>query len=179
MRRLFFALAAPTLPSPLEARIEALVRELGARPSALASRHITLAFLGDVEEARVADVLRAGQAAAQRARRSEYALDRLGGFPVGVARIPALSGWAPPELASLAAELGRELLARDFTVDRKPFRLHVTVARLRTPRAVPPHDIDKLHGPAEEIRLYESELLSAGAHYTVLETWRAGDGLRA
>ena len=178
MRRLFLALAAPKLPQAVEDRIDAALRGLsGARRTAPEMRHITLAFLGDVSEERISDIAAAMRAAATRAARIPYAFDRLGGFPGRNARILAVTGETPPALAALAADLGRGLRAAGLPADPKPLRLHLTVARLREASSLPAQAIEKVTAAAEEIRLYESELLSAGAHYSLLETSQLLDAL--
>jgi 2'-5' RNA ligase len=178
MRRLFLALAAPELPRVVEDRIDAALQGvLGARRTQRAMRHITLAFLGDIAEERIPSIVAAMRNAASRADRVPYAFDRLGGFPGRTARILALTGETPKALMDLAANLGGELKAAGLPVDPKPFRLHLTVARLREPSSLPVQTIEKVSGAAEEIRLYESELLSAGAHYTLLETSQLLDAL--
>ena len=170
-RRLFLALPAPPIPQDLERRIDAAIAPLpGARRTLMEARHITLAFLGDVEEEAIPSVRQAMREAAQAAAPVPYALDRLGGFPGRTARILALTGRTPKALAALALDLSRRLRERGIAVDEKLFRLHLTLARLRSPQNLPQEAIAEVRAAAEEIHLYESELLSAGAHYTIMET---------
>ncbi|MDA8345745.1 MAG: RNA 2',3'-cyclic phosphodiesterase [Thermaerobacter sp.] len=171
-RRLFLALYAPPFPLELEQRIDAALRGIpGARRTGEAARHITLAFLGDVEDGRIAAVKAAARETAHAFAQIPYAFDRLGGFPGRGARILAVVGPTPPALAALSLDLARRLRAIGVPSDEKPLRLHLTVGRLRAPAVLPLQPIQEVLGQAEEIHLYESELLSAGAHYTVLETW--------
>ncbi|WP_243302599.1 RNA 2',3'-cyclic phosphodiesterase [Geothrix oryzisoli] len=131
--RLFFALPLPP------ALRETLGRWQPARPLARPSRtdglHVTLAFLGDrsAEALLALDTL----AAAVAARHAPFALRTagLGGFP-GNGRVRILwLGLAPsPALESLAQDLRDALATAGEAFDTKPFRAHITLARLRQPR---------------------------------------------
>ena len=177
MARLFVALGSIAVGEDLERRIAAVLSGLPAvRPAPAASRHVTLAFIGDVPASDLPGIEAACAAAASGGRAEEYVLDRLGGFPRPEARIVALTGVAPPGLARLAADLGERLRAAGLQVDRRPLRLHVTIARLRDTLRIPSQAIAPLRAMAEEIRLYESELLPAGARYHLISTYALPNG---
>jgi 2'-5' RNA ligase len=53
--------------------------------------------------------------------------------------------------------------------EKRPFRPHLTVARMRTPGAVRPRfDVRPARFPVESVCLYRSELRREGAVYTVV-----------
>jgi 2'-5' RNA ligase len=54
--------------------------------------------------------------------------------------------------------------------EKRPFRAHATIARLREPGPVQPtSDCGRAPFGVESVCLYESELLRAGARYTIIE----------
>jgi 2'-5' RNA ligase len=131
-RRLFFALP---LPAPLR---EALGHWQQTGPPVRWSRteglHVTLAFLGDRPTEALPTL--GALAAAVAARHAPFALGTagLGGFPGNRrARILWL-GLAPsPALENLARDLRGALATAGEPFDAKPFRAHITLARLRQP----------------------------------------------
>ena len=172
MPRLFVALGCIPFGEDLQRVIAELLSRLpGARSTPPESRHVTLAFLGDVPPSRVPVIKAACAAAAEDGRAERYVLDRLGGFPRAEARIVALQGETPAGLGHLAQDLGERLRAAGVDVDRRPLRMHVTVGRLRDACRIPVQSIDPLRAKAEEIRLYESELLPAGARYHLVSAF--------
>ncbi len=153
MARLFFALwpDAPSRPR-LAARAAELVRLCGGRAVPEANIHLTLAFLGEVDAARVPLLHAAATQLEVQPFRLE--LDRLGSF--SAARV----GWSAPgrmpeALAGLAAGLKAALESRGFTLDDRPFAPHATLAR-RIERAVVPQAIEPIAWQAEEFALVES-----------------------
>jgi RNA 2',3'-cyclic 3'-phosphodiesterase len=135
MTRTFIAVAL----SP-EAR-EALRREIaslaGALPSVrwvnVTSLHLTLAFLGDLEDERLAAAYEATQAAARQGAPFQLAFDRLGIF--GPAHAPRVI-WAgvSGDVASLRrvqGALAGDLDQRGFPPQEHPFSPHLTLARIK------------------------------------------------
>lgn len=129
--RLFIALP---LPPEIAVAAAALVPVLpGLRPVPAALLHLTLAFLGSVPDERVPDVIAACAGAAKAHAPFDIVLDRAGRFPEGGApRVVWLGlGEGAAESADLAASVRRELSARGLAFDDRPFRPHVTLARVR------------------------------------------------
>lgn len=135
--------------------------------------HLTLAFLGDVPDDRVAAAERALRAGAAGAPALGLEAAGLGAFP-DQRRARVL--WAGVsgdlrELAALQASLTRELLSEGLEVDDKPFHPHVTLARARVPQPFPTTlDRSQRFGAwrAGEVRLYESFLGPQGPKYEVV-----------
>lgn len=145
--RLFVGLALPPdVAAWLDDRMAALAKRLPFRRwTHPADLHVTLHFLGEMPPARVEAVRLA--AAETAARAAPFALSLAGPGTFGPPEAPrvlwcgvadpagraARSGWTPhpvPEaLARLHADLGARLSASGFTLEARPFRPHVTLAR--------------------------------------------------
>lgn len=132
--RTFVAL---TLPAEVRASVAELRRSLPPAPRGLRwistnQLHLTLAFLGDVDDAGLDAVRAAARSAATAHAPFDADLRGLGAFPnAGRARV-AWVGWGAgaDAVTALRATLVGEL-ARP--VDRRPFSPHVTLARARDP----------------------------------------------
>ena len=166
--RLFFALP---LPPELRDALGRWQQDRGparwVRPEDL---HLTLAFLGE----RPAEVLPALEALAALVapRHGAFSLRtaRLGGFPREERTRILWLGLEPcPVLETLAEDLRGALASGGQAFDAKPFRAHITLARLRQPRPLatftspPPATF-----AAEGFTLFESR---AQGGYTPLRTW--------
>src|SRR5207244_2026935 len=140
--------------------------------------HVTLKFLGEVREGELSSVAGAVRATAAEHAAIGLALGGLGGFP-SLARPRVL--WAgirtgTPELGRLAAALERTLQPLGFPPESRPFRGHVTIARVRSPRglgritaaieATP--DVAFGNWTAGDVILYRSHLRPTGATYEPL-----------
>jgi RNA 2',3'-cyclic 3'-phosphodiesterase len=116
--RLFFALAPDTaLRASLGERGRAMARQIGGRAVPAGNLHLTLAFLGEVEPARVTPLHTVQSALAVEA--FTLMLDRIGEWHhAGVAWIaPAV---VPPPLSALHAQLNAALAAAGFVVESRP-----------------------------------------------------------
>lgn len=96
--------------------------------------HITLHFLGDVDAGRVARLRTDLQVAWEG---GELALDRPAVWPRGVAVLEATR--IDPALMDLHARLAQALHALDVPVERRPWRPHVTLARMAFGAQPPRH----------------------------------------
>lgn len=135
------------------------------------SYHLTLAFLGDVDDAEKRLAMDAIDAACAGMGAIPLASDGLGKF--GRARDATL--WlgikASPLLSDLVERLRAELDARSVKYDAKPFKAHITLARrARIPRGALPELPFPLDDVATNITLFKSELSHEGATYKPLYT---------
>jgi 2'-5' RNA ligase len=165
--RLFVALE---LPEPIRATLAAVPLDTGVwRPVPPESLHLTLAFLGarppaDVEAIERAIAAEAGSPAPRLALAGALLL------PPRRARVLAVALEDPDAtLAALQTRVSAALAAAGvYTPEVRPFRAHVTVARLR-PRVRSPRDAHAALGgapfTAETLALYRSLLHPRGARY--------------
>jgi len=132
--RTFVALA---LPSEVKAALANLRHALpspprGLRWGAIEQTHLTLVFLGDLDEPALHDVRHRAREVAARASPFAANLGGLGAFPQsGRARV-AWVGWhaGADAVTRLQAALSGAL---GDPVERRPFAPHVTLARAREP----------------------------------------------
>ena len=168
--RLFFALWPD---DEVRAQLERWSRELhalcGGRPTRPENLHVTLAFLGSIEDARVAEVERAADAVGPRV--FPLVLDQPGYWKHN--RIAwAGASVVPPELEALVSELRGVLAKSQIRFDAKSFVSHVTLLRdAREPAAMPaPVPIEwRLDGLA----LVQSATLPRGSRYEIRRYWKA------
>ena len=128
--------------------------------------HVTLRFLGDIEET---DSVIAALGTIQVAGAICCAVERLVPFPnPRRASVVALTLASGGQLEALAAGVNRAL--RDLGAPDKPFRSHLTVARCRN--KVPRLETDpRLSFRLNSFGLYRSETLPEGARYSALATF--------
>jgi RNA 2',3'-cyclic 3'-phosphodiesterase len=186
--RLFVALE---IPASLHLEIARLRQELEPRlPRARWVRpegiHLTLLFLGEVEEGAVA-ALRSGLAAAfARHPPLTLAMRGAGTFPPGrPARVAWLGMEARPELAPLqAAVTAAAVAALGIEPERRPFHPHLTLARPDPPWRRPEAErftaaADRPFGDPFDVDrgvLMRSHLGRGGARYEVAAALPLGGG---
>jgi len=178
--RLFIAV---DMPQSLCKALAGLGRDMAAcgldlrwvKPTAM---HLTLRFLGAVEEGRVPEIIRAMEEAVCGREAFLLAARGLGAFP-GTSNARVV--WAGVQggvqaLEGLAQRLDIALEKAGFERENRPFKAHLTIGRARNrpdPKALagaiaglgnyscPPFFVN-------ELVLYKSELKPAGPVYTVL-----------
>ena len=165
MSRLFFALWPDAdCGDRLRALGEALAPRVGGRPVPRENIHLTLAFLGDLDEERAA------LAASVRVTGEAFALslDRLGSFRK--ARV-AWAGTArpPPRLMDLESRLAETFRGLGFALEERPFAPHVTLRR-KTERALPAEPIEAIEWEVREATL----VASRAGRYEVVKRWNLG-----
>lgn len=174
--RVFFALW-PTAEAArdLHAVAAAAGRECGGRAMRRDTLHLTLAFVGEVADDRLPDLLAA--AATVAGERFELVLDRLVWWRHN--RIL----WAgcretPDALAGLAGGLAAALRAAGFPIERRPFAAHLTLVRdcpgERLPGLAAP-----VGWPAAEFVLVRSRRSAEGSRYEILGRWPLAGGAPA
>jgi 2'-5' RNA ligase len=166
--RLFFALWPD---DAVRARLAHWSRELhavcGGRPTRNENLHLTLAFLGSFEEARLAEVERAASEAVPRA--VTLTLDRPGYWKQN--RIAwAGASVVPLELEALVSELRGELVKSQIRFDAKTFVSHVTLLRdAREPKAVPA--LAPIEWRLAGFALVQSVDSPSGSRYEIRRSW--------
>lgn len=182
-RRLFAALVPPPAVREETRRaaghLRRAVPRLRARFADPDATHLTLAFLGQVEEVDVPAVALAVSGVARTSRRFTAHTDGLGAFPTE--RRPSVLWLGLDDEAGAMAALHRDLAEALGPVaggpDDKRFVPHLTLARVRTLRGVDATTVrDALAGFAptraawavEELVLFQSELRPEGALHTAM-----------
>lgn len=138
------------------------------------NRHLTLAFLGDVPATEVETLLLGFKNAYQRYKPFRYCLSALERFPDTRGRIIALTGEASEPLHNVAMATRDMLQECGLGFERKKFRPHVTLARIRNPKH-PFESIDRkvqVDIDVERIVVYRSTLTNSGSIYAVLQEAR-------
>ena len=147
------------------------------RPEGL---HLTLKFLGTVEESRVPAVEQAFVAACVGTPSLSLSLRDFGTFPA--ARRPRVI-WAgleaDPALELLAHRLESQFEALGFPVEGRPFRPHVTLGRIKEGKWLPGDvaaELQEAHPAAshlaDRVVLFESQPGAGGARYRVVREVR-------
>jgi RNA 2',3'-cyclic 3'-phosphodiesterase len=174
--RLFVAVAVP--PAIASTAFELLPDIPALRRVRPELMHVTLAFLGAVPDERLDDAAAAVRDAAEGWRSFAVSLDRLGRFPLsGAPTVTWLGiGRGATEIAALAEAVRRALAAHEVPFDAKPFRPHLTLARVRERAgrqevraivaAVERGRVPQLDFVAREVSVVESALSSKGPRYT-------------
>ena len=178
MKRLFVAAWLPAAVRAEAAEVSERLRATGAdvRWVPPENLHVTLRFLGDVEDDRVDGLVGCLSRAFAACEPFGIRLSGLGRFPPrGAPRVVWVGMESGKrEIASLASITEKALLAEGFLdrIEERPFRAHVTLGRPRSSRGVGrlldlleelPFD-GRTH-LFEEVRLVESRLSPRGAKY--------------
>lgn len=169
-RRLFFALWPDEgLRASIAGHVRGMVPDGVGRTQQPGQLHLTLEFLGPVPEPRLGAVGDAAESV--RAASCEVILDRLA-YWRRAAVLCLLANETPPALVALVEDLRSALRARDFEVDHRPYRAHLTLARkVWKPVSLPlPAPV---RWPVTGFALVESRTDPAGSIYTVLQSWQA------
>ena len=166
--RLFFALwpddATRTALAEWSRKIH---RASGGRETRPETLHLTLAFLGEFDAARVREL----EAAAARVRIERFvvAFDEAGYWKHN--RIVwAGASRSPPELETLVAELRAALAQARVAYDPKPFVPHITLIR-KARREFTLPQFEPIRWPITDFALVRSVLGSGGSEYFIQARW--------
>lgn len=165
MPRLFFAIWPDAAAREcLAALAQDVAQAARGKPVPAANLHLTLAFLGEIDAARVPAL--AEIAARIEARAFRLRLDRVGSFPK--ARV-AWAGCAKPpvDLVQLQATLAAALIGQGFALEERPFAPHLTLAR-KAMVALPPARIEPVEWDVDGLAL----LASRAGRYETVAGWR-------
>jgi len=179
--RLFFAIE---LPAEVRAAL-ARVRETPAldprtfRAAGEDTLHLTVRFVGEVDDARVPLLVTAGERAAAGVPPVPCEVAGLGSFPHGSRARVVWAGIADRseahELERLARRLEDEIRGAGFPAEERPFAPHVTLARARERRSgglrLPAPSGPIASFAARELTLFRSRLGAGGARHDALATF--------
>jgi len=189
--RCFVALA---VPADVIRRIEPAVAELQQAAERAGSRvswsrpegwHVTLKFLGEIDEDRVARVRSVLGGLAGTVRPIELETGGVATLPRrGTPRVLIVSVRGGRALVDLAGRVDSELSTLGFAREQRPFVGHLTVGRLRDAngwrrweamvRKAERTSFGSWMAPA--VGVYRSELGRGPARYSLIEEYRLGDG---
>jgi len=181
-------LAVPVAGEETVVRLRALLSQLrdirGLRPVSPHQLHFTLKFFEDLPEAKLAFAKEAAARAAAGSPAFSLNLSALGAFPP---RGPARVLWVGcnkggDSLVSLASAVEKEFTLEGFAPEARPFSPHLTLARVKDPRAARDAgtfasanaSFDGGTIDVKELILYHSVLGPGGAAHTPLLRARLG-----
>lgn len=179
-KRLFLAIELPPRVIDVLKRLQIELKRVfpDARMANPAGMHLTVKFIGYAEESEIPAIAEAARRAADETRPFALELSGFGGFP-SLARPRVLWAGASDngESAALSAALDRELSGLGVKSETRPYKPHVTLARInKPPHAVPERLVAAAAlsehigtARAEKLILFESHLLRGGAEYEALE----------
>ena len=179
--RLFIAIPLPADPAAQAAGILPLALP-GLRRVRPENLHVTLAFLGQTPDERLADVVAAAREAAARVTTFDLTFDRAGRFPErGRPRVIWLGiGDGEASVVELGAGVYAGLRGRDLRFDDRPLAPHLTLARVADDAttaqaktagaALEGLELPALRFPVSAIAVVQSVLSPKGPRYTALET---------
>jgi 2'-5' RNA ligase len=139
--------------------------------------HITMKFVGEIEQGRVQALSEAAARAAAGASGFKLTIEGAGAFPVrGMPRVLWLGVKDHSNgLARLQSRLEEECDREGFSREQRAFRPHITIARLRSPqgaRQLAARHQEMGFEAAEfavgELTVMRSELAPGGSRYTTL-----------
>lgn len=182
------AFIAIDLEPGLKSALEALVRRLEAtradvRWARPGGTHLTLKFLGPIDDDQVGRVTTALEDVLRRHKPFDLRLEGTGAFPTERnPRVLWVGVTAGPELAELQEDLERALESEGFAREERPFKPHLTLGRVkgrdRLDRALAEleaHRRDDLGGmTVRKVALFESRLHPQGAEYRIVREVELG-----
>ncbi len=182
---------AMDLPSAVIARLENAQQQLQqlklrarwVRPENI---HLTLKFLGNISPGRIDAIAHAMDQAARDRPAFVLALRGIGFFP-GIRRARVIwmgLGGQVQQLFALQRKLEAHLEAIGFAAEKRPFKGHLTLGRIR--QSIPPavmrrvvddfSDFGSDEFAADRICLYQSDLQPSGPVYTRLKQTQLRSG---
>jgi 2'-5' RNA ligase len=175
--RLFVAVDVPDeLRDAIESEVVGPIRDrvAGAKWTRPEGRHLTLSFLGNVDDDRVMEISHALGRAASPHPPFEASFEEVGGFPdmhrprvlwIGI-------GEGAEAMSALASSVRDELAPLGFEKEDRPFTAHLTLARFSKPRVIdefPEVTVQLNRFRVDGVVLFRSQLHPKGARYTALE----------
>ena len=167
------------MPPPVRAELARVIGDLtGDIPSArwvpVQNIHLTLSFLGRVDESRIPEVSGALASSVSDYVDFTVRLDELGAFPSQRRARVLWAGLADPTrgLSAIAESVVSALESIGFPREARAFTPHVTMARLKVPRPVTLSVVPApVPFPVERISLFESHLQRPAPVYEEIATF--------
>ena len=185
MLRLFIALP---LPHEVEIELDRLLVLL--RPKSPDVKwvtanniHLTVKFLGDTDEKLIPRIRTAMNETVAAFQPFESVMDRVGGFPnLMKPRVIWVGGSQPIEEAiRMAAEIDRRMHELSFEKEKRPFKAHLTLGRVREGRSISPlatylesFKLTPIPLKLDRLVLFKSTLTPKGSIYERLHEAKLG-----
>lgn len=176
--RLFVAVRPPAdVVESLAAAVEDRRHEAGIRWLDPGGWHVTLQFLGHVDEAEIDPTRLACAFGAGRVHAFEAEFTGIGAFPAPRrARVVWIGmGDGGDQMAALSTAIQAQTAKRGFESETREFHPHLTIARLRKPRPLTELlesiEVPSVRMQVDHATLFESHLDSDGARYEVVDTF--------
>jgi len=174
---------AVDLSARVKAQIAGLIAELSPLSSAVRwvqpeGLHLTLKFLGEIPEARLADIFASLEKALTGRPSFRFRLSGTGGFPS--LRRPRVL-WiglreGREQLQELSGLVEKALVPCGFPPEKRPFSPHLTIGRIKSPHGIqalleklPGIDFTSTPLTAEGVKVMKSRLKPTGAEYSALK----------
>ena len=145
------------------------------RASPLSQMHITVRFIGDIDDGKTKKVVKAISDAVNDVEPFTVTIKGAGCFPNPKRPSVLWIGADPQDTLKLIADrISVNLKNSNISFDEKPFKSHITVGRCNGPANIQPF-LEKYSGQeftsflCDEILVMRSELSPSGAKHTVLE----------
>lgn len=175
--RAFFALELPEAAREVCAELTGRLRRAphgdGVRWVRPEGFHVTLRFLGNVPTEEVPALARAAGAAVAGVEPFEATLRGLRVLPSPRRpRVVVLELGPEDALAELAARVEEAVVGEGVAPEKRAFRAHLTLGRVRSRRVPPLADVPAPEAPplpVREVVLFRSDLGPEGSRYTALE----------
>ena len=169
--RVFISIQVPDT-APLRDILSDMKGTDGVRPSPESQMHLTMKFIGDVDDRKVPRIADAARKAVEGIPPFEISLRGAGAFPnVRSARVVWVGAEPAATLKRIADGIADNLSGISF--DDKPFKSHMTVGRCQYPKDVSSivaryEDAEFTRFECREILVMRSELSRSGAKHSVL-----------
>jgi len=176
--RTFIALEVPAIVKTAIADCQRELRRIRkasvswTRPEGI---HLTLKFLGEIEERRLPDIIKAVEVASDGRSSVKLATTRPGGFPrLAHPKVLWLGIEPSTMLMSLQADIDMRLAGKDFPPEERAYHPHLTVGRVKSldqdcelPARFGSVVFERVEWTAGEVLVMSSQLKPSGAEYRV------------
>jgi 2'-5' RNA ligase len=178
--RLFIAI---NLPEKIKDRLSSFQKkypELPARWTKKRNLHITLVFLGYVNEQEIPEILKTVEAVAKKHDAFSLTLNRVCyGPPKKTPRMVWAHGEKSKEMGSLQSDLENSLLNLSFKKEKRPYTVHITLARFNQMQfgRIEPEERPEVEGninltfEVNSIEMMKSQLKRSGAEYSIMQSF--------
>jgi len=190
-KRLFIAINFPDSVRDEAGRIQDILKKhfknLPIKWVKIEKVHLTLHFLGYVDEERVEEIKDVIASVAKGRGAAKVRLGEIGFFPSLLKKGGKMAERIRPSvifvetkaenrgLEDLQRDLGKELESAGMEIDRRAWRPHITLARLECPietAIFEKLEIKPLKFEIKSVELMESKLKPEGAEYKVLKSYK-------